>query len=120
MRIGLIIEPVGVEPTYWANLLDCERSIQRHGAYIYENYDALPDILIFVPQNIFDYAGISDYFKILELCRYKDNINVSRISDNWMLYAVSARAIKKESREYYLSASSEQLRERFRAIDSTL
>ncbi len=111
MRVALIIEPVGETPTTWANLLDCERAIMPHGKYIYDNYDALPDILIFTRQDLLDHDFNIDYFKILELCRYKDMRNIETISE--MTYAVRATVIKKESREYYLSALGDDLKRKF-------
>ena|SRR3972149_2134888 len=117
MRITLIIDPKGEENPIWANLLDCERVLQKHGEFIYDNYEILPSIMIFVPQNIFDYAEEEDYFKIFELCRYKKMDQIFRISKDWNLYALKPSVIK-ENREHYLSVSRESLRDKFRKLDT--
>jgi len=112
MRIAIVIEPNGKQNTIWANLLDCERYIEKQHEFIYRNYDNLPDLLILVPQDVFDYIDEEIYFKLLRICRLKDfDDSACQIAEK--CYIFKNTILKKEAKDWYALASFEMLNDKF-------
>ena len=118
MRITLIIESDKEMPT-WAKLLDCDRYCQKHSEFIIENYNNLPDISIFAPENIFDCIEDIDYFTIQDLCRNKIMpLQITPMCKNWNVVAIKKQAIQLINKEYFQNLNREDVIEVFKKYTS--
>jgi len=107
MRVTIIIEP-GDENITWANLLDCDRIVENNMKYIIENYDNLPDIMIFSVNDVFAHTDEDSYFDVNVICRTKE-LHTTRLSKDGKIFATRKEIIRKEPVEWYKESSRDDL-----------